>query len=67
MSHLQGGYNMSEIISQKLSENVGMLCLDNNFDKIESSALYVLTDVMKEYALEIAKEIKANSEVGGRS
>ena len=44
-----------------------MVCLDNNFDKIESSALYVLTDIMKEYALEIAKEIKVNSEVGGRS
>ena len=37
------------------------------FDKIESSALHVLTDIMKEYALQIAKEIKSNAEVGGRS
>jgi hypothetical protein len=44
-----------------------MICLDRQFDKIESSALYVLTDIMKEYALEIAKEIKTNAEVGGRS
>lgn len=44
-----------------------MICLDRHFDKIENTALYVLTDIMKEYALEIAKEIKTNAEVGGRA
>jgi len=44
-----------------------MICLDRQYDKIENIALYVLTDIMKEYALEIGREIKLNAEVGGRS
>lgn len=47
-----------DILSQRMSENVGMICLDNQFDKIESSALHVLTDIMKDFTLEIAREIK---------
>ena len=44
-----------------------MICLDNKFDKVETTALNVLTDVMKSFAIELAKEIKNNAEVGGRS
>jgi hypothetical protein len=44
-----------------------MICLDRQYDKIENIALYVLTDIMKEYALEIGREIKLNAEIGGRS
>lgn len=62
-----GEYTLNDIIQQRLSENVGLLCLDYQFDKIESTALYVLTDIMKDYALEIAQEIKANAENGGRA
>ena len=41
-----------------------MICLDNQFDKIESTALYALTDVMNEFALEIASEMRHTSEGG---
>ena len=44
-----------------------MICLDRDYDKIESNALHVLTDLVKEYALEISKEIKQNAELAGRS
>ena len=44
-----------------------MICLDKQYDKIENLALYTLTDIMKEFALEIGREIKLNSEVGARS
>jgi len=44
-----------------------MICLDKQYDKIENLALYTLTDLMQEYALEIGREIKTNSENGGRS
>lgn len=62
-----GDFSYNEIVSQRLSENVGMICLDFQFDKIESAALHVLTDIMHDYALEIAQEIKQNAENGGRS
>lgn len=58
---------MSDTLSQRLSENVGLACLDKNFDKIESLALNVLTDVMKDFALEIAGQIKQSAEVGFRA
>lgn len=29
--------------------------------------MYTLTDIMKEFALEVGREIKQNSEVGGRA
>jgi hypothetical protein len=58
---------VSDVITKRLSENVGMICLDKQYDKIENLALFTLTDLMKEYALEIGREIKGNAEVGGRS
>jgi hypothetical protein len=59
--------SVSDKVTQRLSENVGMICLDKQYDKIENTALYTLTDIMKEFALEIGREMKMNSEVGGRS
>ena len=44
-----------------------MIALDKQYDKIENLALFTLTDLMQEYALEIGREIKTNSENGGRS
>lgn len=32
--------------------------MDNKYDKIDSNALHVLTDLVEEFALEIGKEIK---------
>jgi histone H3/H4 len=58
---------MNDKITQRLSENIGMVCLDQDYEKIESTALHVLTDLVKEFALEISKEIKYNAELAGRS
>tara|TARA_B110000305_G_C19293247_1_gene565257 strand:- start:679 stop:870 length:192 start_codon:yes stop_codon:yes gene_type:complete len=44
-----------------------MICLDKQFDKIDSSALSILTDVMRQYALEIGQDMKNNAEIGMRS
>ena len=58
--------SVSDVLTKRISENVGMICMDKQYDKIENLALYTLTDMMKEYALEIGKEVKINAEVGGR-
>lgn len=52
------GLSVSDTLSQRLSENVGLVCLDKHFDKIETMALNVLTDIMREYALDLASSIK---------
>ena len=57
---------MNEKCTERLSENVAMLCLDKQYDKIDNHALYVLTDLMREYALEIGTEIKKNAELSNR-
>ena len=62
-----GAFSVSDAATQRLSENVGLICLDNGYDKIESMALNVLTDIMKEYALDIGLSIKQNAEYGYRS
>ena len=58
---------MSDKIAQRLSENVSLICLDHQYDKIENTALNVLTDLVQEFALEIGREIKSNAEIGGRA
>lgn len=41
--------------------------MDKNFESIENQALFALSALMKDYLLEIGKEIKATSEIQGRT
>ena len=59
--------NMSDRINARLKENVALCCLDKQYEKIEDTALHVLGDIMKDYALEIGGEIKRSAEIGMRS
>ena len=45
--------NVSDKITQRMSENIALILYDKQFDKIENNALFVMTDLIKEYALEI--------------
>ena len=64
---LSGGVAMSDKVTQRLSENVALVCLDHHYDKIDNNALNVLTDLVQEFAMEIGREMKSNAEIGGRS
>ena len=44
-------YHMSEKLNQRLSENIAMVALENNYEQIEDTAMHVLTDIMKDVAL----------------
>lgn len=59
--------NVSDKITQRMSENIALILYDKQYDKIENHALFVLTDLVKEYALEIGHEVKKNSELSWRS
>ena len=59
--------NVSDRITQRLSENIALMLYDKQYDKMENHALFVLTDLMKEYALEIGQEVKKNAELCGRA
>jgi hypothetical protein len=41
--------------------------LDKNFQTAENTALYTLTDLMKDYMQEVGKEIKRYTELSGRT
>jgi hypothetical protein len=44
-----------------------LLLVDKNFESIENQALFALSALMKDYLLEIGKELKATSEIQGRT
>eukprot|EP00355_Strombidium_rassoulzadegani_P001464 CAMPEP_0168608884 /NCGR_PEP_ID=MMETSP0449_2-20121227/892_1 /TAXON_ID=1082188 /ORGANISM="Strombidium rassoulzadegani, Strain ras09" /LENGTH=76 /DNA_ID=CAMNT_0008648953 /DNA_START=82 /DNA_END=312 /DNA_ORIENTATION=+ len=58
---------MSNKATQRLSENVALICLDQQYQKVEDLALFVLTDIMKQFALEVGEDMKRNAETGMRS
>jgi hypothetical protein len=48
-------------------ENVALMCLDKNFETAENTALFTLSDLLKDFMQEIGKEIKAYTEMNGRT
>ena len=44
-----------------------MVAMDHQYEQIEDTAMNVLTDLMKDVALELGTEIKRNSEIGMRA
>lgn len=59
--------SMSDRLDARLSQNLALLLVDKNFESVENQALYSLSSLMKDYLLEIGKEIKATSEIQGRT
>ena len=51
----------------QLSQNLALLLVDKNFESVENQALYALSAMMKDYMLEVGREIKATSEIQGRT
>ena len=43
------------------------MCLDKNFQTAENTALYTLTDLLKDFMQEVGREIKAYTEMNGRT
>lgn len=58
---------MSDRLDARLSQNLALLLVDKNFESVENQALYSLSSLMKDYLLEIGKEIKSTSEIQGRT
>ena len=46
---------------------MALMLVDKNYESMENQALYALSALMKDYLLEIGKEIKATSEIQGRT
>lgn len=53
---------LTDRLDSQLSQNLALILLDKNYETIESHALYALTAIMKDYLLEIGKEVKLNAE-----
>ena len=43
------------------------MCWDKNFETAENTALFTLSDLLKDFMQEIGKEIKAYTEMNGRT
>ena len=49
-------------------ENVALMCLDKgNYETAENTALFTLSDLLKDFMQEIGKEVKAYTEMNGRT
>ena len=48
-------------------ENIALMCLDKNFETAENTALFTLSDLLKEFMQEVGKEIKSYTEMNGRT
>lgn len=46
---------------------MALLLVDKNFESVENQALYALSALMKDYMLEIGKEVKSTCEIQGRT
>ena len=46
---------------------MALLALDKGFETAESTALYTLADLLKEFMQEVGKEIKSYTEMNGRT
>ena len=63
----QATFSFQERLESKLSQNVALLLVDKNYESIENQAHFALTSLMKEFLVEIGKEIKNTSEMQGRT
>ena len=43
------------------------MCLDKNFHTAENTALFTLTDLLKDFMQEVGREIKGYTELNGRT
>ena len=55
--------SVSDRLDSQLSKNLAIILLDKNFESIENQAMFALTSLMKDYLIEIGKEIKETSEI----
>ena len=46
---------------------MALVLVDKNYESMENQALYALSSIMKDYMLEIGKEMKTTSEMQGRT
>ena len=55
--------SVQDRLDAQLSQNLALLLVDKNFESVENQALYALSGLMKDFLLEIGKEIKSTSEI----
>ena len=58
---------MQDRLDAQLSQNLALVLIDKNFESVENQALYALSALMKDYLIEIGKELKSTSEIQGRT
>ena len=54
---------MQDRLDAQLSQNLALLLVDKNFESVENQALYALSALMKDYLVEIGREIKSTCEI----